>query len=200
VVLWNSQVKNRIVSSFDQETNAYFDHNVPGVNFWGVDLEGNWFVTDALSLYGNVGYDRARIISNIPVGGGAAATYNKQLSEVPKWTMSGRAQYKIFDDLSVGAGIRYVGRRNQTEDNNAWVPDYYTVNADITYKLDLFGLKNSNIRFNADNLFNKHYFSSLGTQTCWTPYAGQVLNGCTSVPFASLGAPQTFQVTLTARY
>ena len=50
VVLWNSQVKNRIVSSFDIVTNAYFDHNVPGINFWGVDFEGNYKATDDLTL------------------------------------------------------------------------------------------------------------------------------------------------------
>jgi iron complex outermembrane receptor protein len=199
VVLWNSQVKNRIVSSFDQTTNAYFDHNVPGVNFWGVDFESNWSVTDKLSLYANAGYDRARIISDIPVGGGSAPTYDKQLSEVPKWTLSGRAQYAIFSDLRVGAGIKYVSRRNQTEDNNAFVPDYFTVNADVNYDLDLFGMKTSSLRLNVDNLFDKHYFSSLGTQTCWTPLSGQVVSGCTTIPYAYLGSPRTIQVTLTTR-
>jgi iron complex outermembrane receptor protein len=56
----------------------------------------------------------------------------------------------------------------------------------------------SSIRFNADNLFNKHYFGSVGTQTCWFPTGS--LNGCTSYPTAYEGAPQTFQVSLVARY
>ena len=198
VVLWNSQVKNRIVSSFDQITNAYFDHNVPGINFWGMDFEANYKATDELTLYANAGYDRARITSNIPVGGGAAATYNKQLSEVPKWTASGRADYRFTDYLRAGIESKYVGGRPQTEDNNAFVPDYYTVGLDVTFALDMFGLPNSSLRFNADNLLNKHYFSSLGTQTCWQPVSG--FNGCTSYPTAYVGSPQSFQVTLTARY
>ncbi|MEJ1969702.1 MAG: TonB-dependent receptor [Rhizomicrobium sp.] len=199
VILWNSQVKNRIVSSFDQDTNTYFDHNVPGVNFSGVDLEANYFYNEDLSFYANAGYDRARITSNIAVGGGFAQTLNKQLSETPKWTFSGRSQYAILPELRLGLEAKYVGKRNQTEDNNAYVPDYYTLNADLTYDLDKLGVTGSSLRFNVDNLLDKHYFGSLGTQTCWTPVA-PTTSGCTSYPYAYLGSPRTFQVTLTARY
>ncbi|MEI9992457.1 MAG: TonB-dependent receptor [Rhizomicrobium sp.] len=199
LVYWNSQVKNRIVSSFDLNTNTYFDHNVPGVNFWGFDAEANWFPTDQLSLYANAGFDRARITSNIPVGGGFAQTLNKQLSETPKWTFSGRAQYAVLPDLRLGLEGKYVSSRNQTEDNNAFVPDYFTINADISYDLDALGMDNSSVRFNVDNLLDKHYFTSLGTQTCWTPVA-PTTSGCTSFPYAYLGSPRIYQVSLTARY
>ncbi|MEI9994440.1 MAG: TonB-dependent receptor [Rhizomicrobium sp.] len=199
LVYWNSQVRNRIVSSFDPDTNTYFDHNVSGVNFWGFDMEANWFATDQLSFYANGGYDRARITGNIPVGGGSVPTLNKQLSETPKWTFSGRAQFAAMPDLRLGLEGKYVGKRNQTEDNNAFVPDYFTVNADITYDLDAIGWDNSSIRFNVDNVLNKHYFTSLGTQTCWTPVA-PTTSGCTTFPYAYLGSPRIFQVSLTARY
>ena len=199
VILWNSQVKNRIVSSFDLDTNTYFDHNVPGINFSGVDFESNYQVTDDLSVYADAGYDHARIISNITVGGGAAPTLNKQLSEVPKWTLSGRVQYAITSDWKIGIDPKYTSRRNQTEDNNAFVPDYYTVDADLTYDLDKLGMTNSSLRFDATNIFDKHYFGSLGTQTCWTPVA-PTTSGCTSFPYAYLGSPRTFQITLTAKY
>ena len=196
-ILWNTQVKNRIVSSFDQVTNTYFDHNVPGVNFWGVDLEGNYFWND-FGFYANASYTRARITTDIPVGGGAAPTRDRQLSETPKFQSVGRVTYKLWDALNLGASIKYVSKRYQSEDNNAFVPDYYTVNADISYNLDAFGMPGSSLRFNADNLFNKHYFGSVGTQTCWFPTGS--LNGCTSYPTAYEGSPQTFQVSLVARY
>ena len=101
--------------------------------------------------------------------------------------------------LSAGRRREQICRQPpQTEDNNAFVPDYYTVGLDVTLALDMFGLPNSNLRFNADNLLNKHYFSSIGTQTCWQPVSG--FNGCTNYPTAYVGSPQSFQVTLTARY
>ncbi len=198
LILWNSQVKNRIVSSFDLDTNTYFDHNVKGINFSGVDFEFNYKATDELNLYANAGYDHARITSDIPVGGGFAPTTNKQLSETPKWTLRGRVQYAVIPELRFAIESEYTSRRNQTEDNNAFVPDYYTVNADVAYDLDKLGLVGSSLRLNVDNLFDKHYFGSLGTQTCWTP--GTQTSGCTSFPTAYLGSPRTLQLTLTAVY
>jgi iron complex outermembrane receptor protein len=212
LTLWNSQVKNRIVSSYDPLTSTYFDHNVKGVNFSGIDFETNWKVTDDLTLYGNAGYDRARITTNIEVGKNCntatppvctkayAATLNKQLSETPKWTLSGRASYDITAWWSVAASTKYVGRRNQSEDNNAFVPDYYTVNFDSSVKLDGLGLENSYLRFNVDNVFDKHYFGSVGNITCFTPINGAQTPGCTSLTYANLGSPRTFSTSLTVRY
>ena len=214
VILWNSQVKNRIVSTYDAVTNSYFDHNVKGVNFTGVDVEANYRIIDGLVAYANVGYDHARITTNLDVGStftdpttkvvtsfnGTALTLNKQLSETPKWTMSGRVAYDLTTWWNIGVEGKYVSRRNQTEDNNAWVPDYYTVNLDSRLNLDDLGLTNSDLRFNVDNVFNKHYFGSLGTQTCWTPVVGSATPGCTSYPYAYLGSPRTFSTALTIRY
>jgi len=200
VILWNSQVKNRIVSSYDQDTNTYFDHNVKGVNFSGVDFEANYRVLDNLSIYGNASYDHARITSNIQVGGGYAPTLNKQLTETPKWEFTGRVTYDLLPELHFGASAHYVSRRNQTEDNNAFVPDYYTLDADASYDLDQLGLTGSSIRIDGTNLTDKHYFGSLGLQTCWTPLAGQQTTGCTSMPYAYLGAPRTISATLTVKY
>ena len=202
LILWNSQVKNRIVSSYDELTATYFDHNVKGVNFSGVDIESNWKATDDLTVYANIGYDHARITENIRVGGGYAQTLNKQLSETPKWTMSGRATYDITKWWNIGAGAKYVSRRNQTEDNNAWVPDYYTVNLDSRINLDDLGMVGSALRFNVDNLLNKHYYGSVSNYTCWTPalVGGTTTSGCTSTPYAYVGSPRTISAALTVNY
>ena len=58
----------------------------------------------------------------------------------------------------------------------------------------------TSLRLNVNNLFDKHYFGSLGTVTCFTPIAGHQTSGCTSLPYAYEGAPRTFQVSLVARY
>jgi iron complex outermembrane receptor protein len=199
LVGWNSQVKNRIVSSYDQITNTYFDHNVPGVNFWGVDAEANYF-WDRFGFYNNASYTRARITTDIPVGGGSVPTTNKQLSETPKFSAASRVTIKLDDDVTFGASVKYVSKRYQSEDNNAFVPDYYTANIDVNYSLGQFGFPDSSLRLNVSNLFDKHYFGSVGTQTCWTPQAVGGTNGCTSYATAYEGAPRTAQLTLTARY
>jgi iron complex outermembrane receptor protein len=230
MVLWNSQIKNRIVSSYDPATGTYYDHNVPGVNFSGFDFEANYQILDDLLLYANAGYVRARITSNIPVGmncnttthvcydasniavptgtQGAllyANTLNKQLTETPKWELTSRVQYDLMPTLHFGLQGKYVGRRNQTEDNNAFVPDYFTFDADVRLDLDKLGLSDSALKLNVDNIFDKHYFGSLaGLQTCWTPvpgtYAAGTVPGCTSYPYAQVGNPRTISATLVVSY
>jgi len=203
-ILWNSQVKNRIVSSYDPITNTYYDHNVQGVNFSGFDLEANYKILDGLTVYANAGYDRARITSNIQVQQDSshnplyAQTLNKQLTETPKWTLSGRVSYDITTWWNIGSGAKYVSRRNQSEDNNMFVPDYWTASLDSRISLDDLGLTNSDLRFNVDNIFNKHYFGSFSTVTCFTPDGSTP--GCTSLAGASLGSPRTFSVALTVRF
>ena len=136
------------------------------------------------------------------MGGGYAQTLNKQLSETPKWTLAGRAAYDITKWWNIGVGTKYVSRRNQTEDNNAWVPDYYTVNLDSRIDLDDLGLTNPSLRFNVDNVFDKHYYGSVSNYTCWTPAltTQASTSGCTSTPYAYVGSPRTFSGALTVRF
>jgi iron complex outermembrane recepter protein len=212
LILWNSQVKNRIVSTYDYSSNTYFDHNVKGVNFSGFDFESNWKPLDDLTIYANAGYDRARVTENIYVSDTCdkasppvcthnyAQSLNKQLTEVPKWTLSGRVTYDITSWFNIGASTKYVSRRNMSEDNNSFVPDYYTVNLDARVDLDDLGLENSSLRFNVDNLFDKHYFGSISNYTCYTPMNGAQTTGCTTQPYANLGSPRNFSASLTVRY
>jgi len=207
IVLWNSQVKNRIVSSYDPGTGTYFDHNVPGVNFSGIDFEANYRILESLTVYANAGYDRARITTNIQVSQTCsgtpsvctpnyAQTLNKQLSETPKWEFTGRVTYDVYPELKLGVEGKWIGKRNMTEDNNAWVPSYMTYGIDATFDLDDFGMTGSSLRFNADNIFNKRYFGSIaGTQTCWS-----TMSGCTSLPYTYEGSPAAYSVTLVATY
>ena len=73
--------------------------------------------------------------------------------------------------------------------------DYFTVNLDSRIKLDDLGLEGSSLRFNVDNVFDKHYFGSIGSYTCFS-----TMSGCTSVPYANIASPRTFSVVLTDAY
>ena len=129
------------------------------------------------------------------MGGGNADTLNKQLSETPKWTLSGRATYDLTKWWNIGVDAKYVSRRNMTEDNNIFIADYYTVNLDSRIDLEDIGLTGSSLKFNVDNLFDKHYFGSIGSYTCFS-----TMSGCTSVPYANIASPRTFSTALVLRY
>jgi iron complex outermembrane receptor protein len=208
VVFWNTQIHNRIVSSYDQDAKQYFDHTIGGANTDGIDAEVNANLTEHFSIDVNGSYDHSRITANIPIAGtypgmsvaGIAPTLNKELSDTPPWMLSGRAQYTLMDKFVFGFEGKFVGRRFATEDDKFRVPSYYTLNADVRYRLDDLGMTGSSILLNVDNITDKHYFSSIGTQTCWTPLASASSASCTNYPYAYLGSPRTIQITLVAAY
>ncbi|HUO90170.1 MAG TPA: TonB-dependent receptor, partial [Rhizomicrobium sp.] len=215
ITLWNTQFKNRIVSTFDPEQGVSVDHNLGAVNMDGLDVEGGTDVDENFSLFGTFSYLKSRVVNDLAIGtvsGGTvvhapffvqsgilfAPTAGKQVVESPNFMGTARAQYTMWG-FRIGADMKYVGSRFATDVNDYKVPSYFTADADITYDLGELGWDNSYVKFNVWNLFDEKYFGSVGTsRTCFTPLKANLTTGCTSYPLLSVGAPRTFQVTLRA--
>jgi iron complex outermembrane receptor protein len=196
VTLWNTQFKNRIVSTFDPAQGISIDHNIGPVNMDGLDLEAGYNVDEDFNLYGTVSYMKSRVINNLPISALVTLpTAGKQFVETPNYMATARATYNIWG-FRLGIDGKFVGSRFATEVNDYKVPSYFTANADITYDLDSFGWDQSYIKFNVSNIFDEKYFSSVATsRSCFTPVAPTTA-GCTSYPLLAVGSPRTLQVTL----
>ena len=207
VTAWNTQYRNRIITSFDLDQGISVDRNIGTVNMDGVDVEGTATPMEGLDIYQSVSYLHSRVaagpLSTIVPGTNPAITVSiagKEVVETPNWTESTRVQYKI-DGFRIGLGGKFVGRRYATDTNDYRVDPYFTANADVTYDLGELGWASSYLKFNVTNLFDSAYFSSIPTtKNCFTPYAGQTITGCTTYPALSVGAPRTFQIELRAVY
>lgn len=204
VVLWNTQYKNRIVSTFDPDQNINVDHNIGTVNMAGMDIEGTANPMEDLDIYGSISYLKSRVapgpealittavVAGVPVKVNIAG---KQVVETPNWTFSGRIQYKIAG-FRLGLGAKFVGRRYATDLNDFAVPSYTTANADVTYDLGELGWESSYLKFNVSNIFDTVYIGSIPTtQTCFTPVAPTTA-GCVTYPRVNMGAPRSFQIEL----
>lgn len=71
--LWKIGYKNRIVTSFDPETNTSIDRNVGKVNSWGFDGGVGFKPIRYLNLIGLLSYTNAKLKDDIIIG---ALTYN----------------------------------------------------------------------------------------------------------------------------
>ena len=204
LTMYNTQFKNRIVSTFDVNQGINVDHNIGSVNLDGIDAGLDLKLFEGFTMYSSLGYEHTRvapgplsfIVTNGTTGAGVQIG-NKELTETPDYTFAQRYQYK-WEGFTFGFGGKFVSRRFATENNDYRLPSYVTANMDITYDLDDLGWTGSYIKFNASNLFNEQYFGSVQTlRTCFTPYT-PTTSGCTSYPALVVGVPQTFQVTLRA--
>jgi iron complex outermembrane receptor protein len=204
LVAYNTQFKNRIVTTYDAEQGISVDHNIGSVNMDGVDGTITVRPMDGLSIFNSVSYEHTRVsagpLSTVNLNAAGTVTVSiagKEVVETPNWTFDQRYQYK-FDNFVLGIGGKFVGRRYATDANDYRLPSYVTVNMDATYNLVDLGWPESYIKFNAENLFNEKYFGSVQTtRTCFTPYT-PTTSGCTSYPSLVVGFPATFEVTLRA--
>ena len=197
---YNTQFKNRIVTSFDQEQGISIDRNIGSVNVAGVDAEASVQLMPELSIYGSASYTHSRVSAGpqaiILVGAGGAPINlaGKTLVETPDWTMSQRVEYK-WGGLTMGFGGKYVGARFATDNNDYKVPGYFTADADLTYDLGEIGWTGSYLKVNGYNLFNEKYLGSISSKPCFIPTLPSS-SACGSLPTFVVGSPQTFQVTL----
>lgn len=175
VTYWNTQWKNRVVTTVDpNDPTLSIDRNVGGVILQGVDVEFGMRVTDNLKLYVSGSDQSSKLKNNLPVipnsGPDAATTANpsgtviylptkgKELAYTPDQQYTARAEYKI-GQLTVGVAGKYVGDRYLTDVNDLTLKNNTLFDADVTYALPdgLIG-RNTRLQLNVSNLLNKKYF------------------------------------------
>jgi iron complex outermembrane receptor protein len=204
ITAYNTQFKNRIVTSYDQDLGISIDRNVGSVNVDGVDAEIDIVPTDGLDVYTSVSWEHSRVSASplatisLSATGAPINLAGKSLVETPAWTLSQRYEYKLGNWI-LGIGGKYVGTRFATDANDYKVPSYATMDADITYDLAGLGWDGSYLKLNGFNLLNERYLGNISTKPCFNP-AAPTSAGCGSYPTFTVGSPQTFQFTIQSKF
>ena len=191
--LWRISYKNRIVTSFDPETNTSIDRNVGKVTSWGFDGGLGFRPIRPLNLIGLVSYTNAKLKDDVIIG---TVTYN---TAAPPTTLtafqsfcsplptSGSALVQVCGNttgkfvvetpkwqfggraevnlkpVTVGVQAKRVSSRFATDVNDVKVKGYTTVDIDARVGLDFIPHQKSYFQLNVINLFNEHYFGNLST-------------------------------------
>lgn len=193
--------ENRVVSTFDEDLNAYVERNVGSVITQGLEGSVGWMPTEKLSLLGSVTYTSAeyqddllmRVTGGVPI---YAPISGKQLVETPEWMSTARVAYD-FGPVLVGLQGKYVGERFATDMNDMAVDAYTLWDLDVRWNLESVGVENAYLQLNVWNLTDERYLGNLGTQVS-ADTADKVLFGISAgtQPYASIGAPRTVQLSL----
>lgn len=202
--VWRTKYFDRIVNTFDDELGFFVDRNVGDVDLQGWDFEAAYTPMDGLTLYGSVSYIDSELQDDLILTATTTLrTKGKKLVETPDWTVSGRIQY-VFGGFTVGLQGKFVGDRFSTDMNDEVAESYTVFDADIRYDLTDFGYEDTYIQFNAINLFDENYLGNISSAT--NAQSTDVSN--TNVPNIrgpqttrfSVGAPQTFQVSVGVKF
>ncbi|MFI8417618.1 TonB-dependent siderophore receptor [Serratia sp. NPDC078593] len=127
----------------------------------GVELDMAGNITENLSVIGSYAYTDARVVDD-------PANNGKEMSNVARHTASlfltqdlGATSLYSGDNLRVGAGARYVGRRPGDAANRFYLDNYTVADAFLAYTLPVKGHR-VKWQLNIKNLFDKTYYPSSG--------------------------------------
>ncbi|WP_439461882.1 TonB-dependent siderophore receptor [Serratia quinivorans] len=127
----------------------------------GVELDVAGNITDSLSLIGSYAYTDARVVDDPDNKG-------KEMTNVARHTASlfltqdlGSPGLYSGDNLRMGAGARYVGRRPGDAANSFNLDNYTVADAFAAYIMPVNGYR-VKWQLNVKNLFDKTYYPSSG--------------------------------------
>lgn len=213
----------------------FVDRNVGAVKQQGFDGQLGYIFSDRFALNLSASYNESELQDNLfvgnfnctsanqvagstpvcPVAPGFTAiplflpTQGKTLVETPDWTFSGRADFDVTDDLSVGLQAKYVGERFATDVNDEVSDSYVVADLDVRYDLtDRFGIRGAYVQLNVNNLFDEDYLGNISTGANALPAVATTdprvpANIANRNGFArtySLGSPRTAQITLGMKF
>ncbi|WP_304165656.1 TonB-dependent siderophore receptor [Lonsdalea britannica] len=128
----------------------------------GVELDMAGKLTDSLSLIGSYAYTDARVTSDPDNNGNRMPNAARHTASLFLTQDFGNLGLHAGDNLRVGAGARYVGRRAGDAANSFTLDDYTVADAFVSYSLPIHGYA-VKWQLNVKNLFDKTYYPSSGS-------------------------------------
>ena len=141
--------------------------NVGGVETNGLELAGEYTLTDNWSVYGAYTYNQSEYQDNVLNGAGVvtAHTAGKEVVNTPKNILKGELKFELAGFYSK-LGVAYTGERYYTYENIGGQVDSTTV-ADLTlgyrFNDDSTWGKGLEIQANITNLTDEDYISTIGS-------------------------------------
>ncbi|MTD26325.1 TonB-dependent siderophore receptor [Erwinia sp. J316] len=167
VSLFDINQKN--VSSYNRLVNAY--EQIGKVNSKGVETEIHAQPTPEIKLI--AAYTYTDVVTKRSTD---EAKVGHSPNAIPRHAASAWASYSFLhgelNGLTVGTGVRYIGRAPGDDIGEYYVPHYTLYDAMVKYELGqaVPVLKGTTLQFNVQNLTDKHYVSSCAGQ--WACFYG----------------------------
>ncbi|MES2130071.1 MAG: TonB-dependent receptor [Pseudomonadota bacterium] len=167
--------------------------NVGKVATSGLEAIAVWKFTRELSWFNSATFNDSTYKSNYLDGSKTVAVAGKQVVDAPRTLFQTEVGYDNAE-WSARLGGKYTAKRYYTYVNDGAVPSYWVANFNAAYKMKSVGMfKELSLQFNVSNLFDKQYFSTIGSN-------GFVASDPTG-QFATLltAAPRQFFLTLNGK-
>lgn len=137
--------------------------NVGSVTTDGAEIAATINLPHGFTWYNAGSMNQSKYDDDVTSGGIEYSTKNKQAVDTPKFIYSTDFGYRAHNFYAHLTGNAQSGRY-YSYTNDASVPGYMTWDLSAGYDLPRIGsLKDMRLQFNVTNVFDKEYFSSIGT-------------------------------------
>ncbi|MBV8471287.1 MAG: TonB-dependent receptor [Burkholderiaceae bacterium] len=200
VDVYHTDFYNRLLQVSPCQTDAagcpYTFHNVGNVQTDGIEAALDTRLTPVISWYNSISYNVSQYKDNYVdassgLANGIVPTSGKDVVDAPRLMFTTDIGY---EDGSYFAHFseKFTDKRYYTYLNDQSVPSYWLANLDAGYKLERYqGVRDIRLSFSVTNLFNQHYFSTIGTNGFGVSGDNQTLQ---------IGAPRAAFLTLSGKY
>ncbi|MCU6433249.1 TonB-dependent receptor [Undibacterium sp. Jales W-56] len=137
--------------------------NVGKVETNGIEAAALWSLNKDWSWFNSLTYNNSKYKSNYLDNGKVVNIEGTQVVDSPKLMLKTELSYEAGNWFS-RIGGKFTDKRFYSYTNDAQVPSYVLANLSAGYKQKSFaGLKDFSVQVNVENLLNKQYFSTLGS-------------------------------------
>jgi iron complex outermembrane receptor protein len=184
--------RNHIVQSYNQTTGDTTDINDGSVFYYGLEALLGVNPIENMTVVQSFAWEHSFYNANLPYSATVMIpAKGKAAADTPDLVIGERVTYK-WNNVDLGLQAKYVDKRFVTILDDLAVPAYTTVDADIRFHLDDVTTAGTYLQFNVLNILNEQYIGSIPTGK----FTDNSSLAYYSQPFATQGAPRTFQMSL----
>ena len=159
--IFYSKHDNLLTTVYDPRVDLSYAQNVGKATGYGLEVEGNFYLTQSVTLFVNPTYTRLTYDDDLSYQGNTLKTSGEQVVDTPEWMVKTGLVWKV-GDVEFIPSVRYMGERYGDVEHNEKINSYMVADLGVNYvNRDVTFAEALKLSLNLYNLFDAEYVSRI---------------------------------------
>lgn len=159
--IFYSKHDNLLTTVYDPRVAQSYAQNVGKATGYGLEVESNFYLTQALTLFVNPTYTRLAYDDDLSYQGNTLKADGEQVVDTPEWMVKTGLVWKVGDFEFIPT-VRYMGERYGDVEHKEKIDSYAVADLSVNYvNRDVSFAEGLKLSLNLYNLFNAEYVSMI---------------------------------------
>jgi iron complex outermembrane receptor protein len=159
--IFYSKHDNLLTTVYDPRVDLSYAQNVGKATGYGLEVEGNFYLTQSVTLFVNPTYTRLTYDDDLSYQGNTLKTSGEQVVDTPEWMVKTGLVWKV-GDVEFIPSVRYMGERYGDVEHNEKIDSYMVADLGVNYvNRDVTFAEALKLSLNLYNLFDAEYVSRI---------------------------------------